>query len=1054
MKNAFLLTLFAFLGYFGAHAQIVYEDFEGGTSDLNWTAADGTYNGVLANPAPDAVNGSGFVGSYTKGMGFGYSLFWVPDLAQPLDLSEFSRFKLKVWCTEATPILLKLEGTGQAVEKQAVMPAANQWVELSFDLSKGENMNQLTKIIIFFDPGNDPSANTYYFDDLVAEKNENVIEDFETPSGITWTDLNGTYNGVVTNPDPNQINGSAMVGSFTNDPNSDYSFAFGTASAPLDLSTYNQFSIKLYAPKATQLLFKLEGGGQNKEFTKNVAVTNAWQEYNFDFSSAKDFTELDKILVVFSPGVSGSMDTFYIDDIVVSPQGPCEGVEADPEIIDDFDCMRNAIYGLGWDSLDVIKNPGPDALNTSPKVGRVRDRAGAGTEYYPLVISYANPIDLSERNQFGLKLWAPKAGTLLLKIEGGSSPKEVPVQVTELNKWVEYSVDFSDQVGKGHTRLVMFFNAGVNGEPGDIYYIDDIKLAARKGIVLEDFQGGVHLGWQALNQDDVLHGTFSGPVTNSSPNSVNNSTEVGCYSKGASPFSTLQGISLNNFDLSVYSQFNVDVLSPAGSDGAVVRMQLSSPTEGNKEVEAKITTSGQWETLSFDFSAFSAITDFGEVRLIFDPGTTAQNESWCIDNLTQTLTTVDPCVDVVPNTQIIDDFECQRNYDNIFYGASDLKVVNNSQITTENGSLKVGEYTDPAGTGTEFAGIGFQLPAPPDLSLANQLEVQVYSPFDNVPFLFKLQSGDNVEVFDTLPEKNKWHTFSIDFSGAEGTAATQLVIFFNVLSPTGGGTYLVDNIRWRRAGYNGCVADQESANSTLNNFAYFNNNPYDGQTLEVADNPMPAGINTSSKAIKYVQSGSAPIFSGAFAQLDANVDFKGTKQIKAKVLMDHIGTFTMKVEEFGNPFPPVEITVPNTKMNEWEELTFDFSAVADDAKYSRLTVLVDLGSTGGGTDVVTYFDDIVIGEGACGIIGTFTPPTVAGMRVSPNPATDNLWVENFEGVSRIAVFNAYGQRLSMANTSNDTRTDVNISQLPAGIYTITGYNEQGVLVGNAKFIKQ
>ncbi|MCB0575699.1 MAG: hypothetical protein KDC61_14165, partial [Saprospiraceae bacterium] len=318
MKNAFLLTLFAFLGYFGAHAQIVYEDFEGGTSDLNWTAADGTYNGVLANPAPDAVNGSGFVGSYTKGMGFGYSLFWVPDLAQPLDLSEFSRFKLKVWCTEATPILLKLEGTGQAVEKQAVMPAANQWVELSFDLSKGENMDQLTKIIIFFDPGNDPSANTYYFDDLVAEKNENVIEDFETPSGITWTDLNGTYNGVVTNPDPNQINGSAMVGSFTNDPNSDYSFAFGTASAPLDLSTYNQFSIKLYAPKATQLLFKLEGGGQNKEFTKNVAVTNAWQEYNFDFSSAKDFTELDKILVVFSPGVSGSMDTFYIDDIVVS----------------------------------------------------------------------------------------------------------------------------------------------------------------------------------------------------------------------------------------------------------------------------------------------------------------------------------------------------------------------------------------------------------------------------------------------------------------------------------------------------------------------------------------------------------------------------------------------------------------------------------------------------------------------------------------------------------------------------------------------------------------
>ncbi|MBU6343595.1 MAG: hypothetical protein KGS48_19010, partial [Bacteroidetes bacterium] len=126
MKKSILLLLFVLAGFFGLNAQVVYEDFEGGASDLAWSAADGVYNGVIANPGPDAVNGSAFVGSYTKGAGFGYSLFWVPNLAQPLDLSEYNQFHLKVWCSVATPILLKFEGPGQAVEKKVDMPAAGK----------------------------------------------------------------------------------------------------------------------------------------------------------------------------------------------------------------------------------------------------------------------------------------------------------------------------------------------------------------------------------------------------------------------------------------------------------------------------------------------------------------------------------------------------------------------------------------------------------------------------------------------------------------------------------------------------------------------------------------------------------------------------------------------------------------------------------------------------------------------------------------------------------------------------------------------------------------
>ncbi|MCC6462943.1 MAG: T9SS type A sorting domain-containing protein [Saprospiraceae bacterium] len=1046
MKKFFLLSFLTLLCSFGLRAQIVYEDFEGGTSDLAWASPDGTYNGVIANPGPDAVNNSGFVGSYTKAAGFGYSLFWVPSLAQPLDLTEYNQFKLKVWCSTATPILLKFEGPGQAVEKSATMTVAGGWNELSFDMSAGATKDQLTKIIIFFDPGNDPSSPTYYFDDLVAYKAERCYETFESPSDITWTGLNATYNGAIANPDATGVNTTATVGSITNNPTADYNFAFGTlASGPMDLTTFNQFKINVWSTNPTKVIFKLEGSGEALEKTKYLPVGGKWQEMTFDMSGASAFTTITKILIIFNPGKLDDSNTYYFDNICAVPNN-CAGATANPELLDDFECNRNAAYSVGWDSLLVIKNPQPDGTNPSARVGEWHPVTGSA--YSALVIANADPIDLSTRNRFGMKVWSPKTGNLLLKIEGGTGQKEIAVPMTETNKWVEYSVDFSDQVGKGHTRLVAFFNAGVDTEAGDIYYFDDVKLAAPAALPpLEDFQGGVHLGWQPLDQL-AIHGAFTAPTANSKPNSVNGSTEVGCYSKGTSPFSTLQAFSLTNFDLSVYSQFNLDVLSPAG--GGTVTMQLNSPTAGNATAEATVSTAGEWETLGFDFSAFSAVTDFAEVRLIFNSGTAAAGESWCIDNLNQSKTTVDPCKDVVAIPNIVSDFECQHNYQEIFYGASDLKEVNNPKVETGNGSLKVGEYSDPAGQ--PYAGIGYRFSAPLDMSVSNQLKLKVYSPLANVPFLFKLQGGQQVEVFDTLAKANEWHQFTIDFSGAKDKGNTELVIFFNVASDQGGQTYYIDDIRWSRADYFGCVSDYETPLSSFSNFTYFNNGA-SNINFEVVNNPTPAGANTSSKVGKFVEAADATIYFGMFADLESFVNFKGTKTVKMKVLMDHIGTVTAKTEIFGNVPPPTEVTQSNTKINEWEELTFDFANAPDDPSYNRFTIFFDIATVGTGTAVTSYFDDIVIGEGQCGLVSVFNP-SLEAMKVYPNPVSNRLRVDNFQDVARIDIFNALGQRVATLNTSGDQSTEVDVVRFPAGVYSLTGFGEQGQPLGYAKFVKQ
>jgi len=1056
MKNFITTALLLIFGILGTSAQVTYEDFEGGTPDLAWIGLNGIYNGAIANPDQSGANTSAWVGSYTNSptVDFSFALYTFPST---LDISEFNQFKMKIWSpTAPCKALLKLEGPGgPAVEKIIDITVANQWVEYTFDLSAGAGYTNLKTILVSFNSFVLGDDKTYYFDDIRAEKAQVCYADFEGP-GLNFLGLDGVLTAPVANPTPNAINNSANCAQYVKSNVHAYSLILADNGASFDLSVYNQFKIDVLATAPTQILFKLEGSGGGFEVIKNIAVTGAWQTYTFDFSAQAANTGLSKIVMFFDPGVETSGDTYYFDNVCAVPN-PCPNDTPDPDIIDDFECNRNATYTGDWSAFSVVANPAPTGDNNSSKVGRFDDPSGPGTEYSNIQIDYENPLDLTVRNVFSCQVWAPKTGNLLIKLEGGpNAPLEVGTQVTELNKWVTYTVDFSSQIGKGHKKFVIFFNAGVPGEPGDVYHIDNIKLAApATAPPLEDFQDGIHLGWQALDQNEPIHGSFQGPVNNPAPNAVNNSTQVGCYTKGSSAFSTLQGISLNNFDLSIYGQFNLDVLSPQG--GGTVTLILSSPIDGNKEAEATITTPGEWETLSFDFSAFSGITDFSEVRIIFNAGTANAGQIWYFDNLRQTLVTIDPCAGVVPVLNIIDDYECQRNYVQIFYGASDLQVVNNPHLTPENGSLKVGEYTDPSGGGTEFAGIGIEFPAPPDLSVYNHLSLQVWAPSDNVPFLFKLEGGQQFEVFDTLPEGNKWYKFDIDFSGAAGSQNNKLVIFTNVLSATGGGTYFFDNIRWARAGYNGCIVDHEAAPTTLN-YTYFANGHLEteGYQFEVIDNPNASGINTSSKVGKFVKASDGAPFAGMYSNpnLESPIDWKGVKTVKAKVHMDHIGNFAVKVEGSQTGAPAFELPVANTLINQWEELTFDFSVVPDNGEYRRITLFFDLTIDATGTDVTSYFDDIVIGDGKCGSVSTLSPADAAPMRVSPNPTADYLMVENMAGVSRLEVFDLMGRRVAVANTSGDTNTDLDVTQFPAGMYLLNGFDRSGALVGKAKFVKK
>jgi len=1051
MKKILLLFLL-FTSFHWLQAQtIVYEDFEGGIPDIAWAGFNGgTFNGAVLNPDPDAVNSSEYVGSFTNDVSSDFNYAFA-TLAGPVDLSTNNLIKMKVWSPIApTQVLFKFEGVG-AVEMFRDITVANEWVEYSFDLSGGATNVTLDKVLVAFNPFLPGFSGTFYFDDITGQRAIQYFETFEGGPALPWQAFNGEFVAPVDNPDSNSVNGSDEVGRFVKDTAS-YAFVLADLGAPLDLSILNQFHLQVLAEVPSELIFKLEGAGPAVERRKNIGLANEWQEYVFDFSDVADSTYFSKILVFFDPESEFAIDTYYFDNVFAVSEAECRGVVRTDTIIDDFECNRNATYVNGWDSLSVTSNPEPNTVNSSAKVGRYVDPLGE--PWATLLIDYDNPMDLSVKNQLNIKIWAPREVPILFKLEGGSSPaKEVWVNVTTPGEWVEYTVDFGDQALANHRKIAIFFNGGNDPQVGDVYYIDDIRWDVRASITIEDFEAGVLLPWAPLDDQSLLHGTFQ-RVANPDPTG-NTSSFVGKYTKGTSAFSTLAAVAPSLIDISTRPQYNLDVYAPG--PGTVI-MQLESVSQGNKEVERTIEAGGVWQNLSFDFSEYQGITDWASLRLIFNPGVAEEGAMFFFDNLTQGASTIDPCEGVIPQTNIIDDFECQRNYDYLA-GANLLSVVGNPLVSTENSSTFVGLYMDQPNE--PWAPLCVDFAAGMDLSAFNQLSLQILAE-EAVPILLKLEGGtvsSPVEVWTAVTKPGEWETITGDFSSQVGADHTRACIFFNGgVTTTEVDNYYIDNLQFAHAPFTGCLINFDDAAFISDEWKYFPSD--DSGDFAIVANPDQSGINLSplvGQATEKATSGQP--WQGMYTDLPAPIVFGTDKIVTIKVWSPKETTLTMKLEvplTPGAPSSSGDLTVPITVAGEWVELSFDFSTapnpIPDDGKYTRVTLIWDINNIPA-EDVIYYFDDISLTTGECAVVSSNEPPKVPELTVSPNPVTDNLFVKELGKVSRLDVYNLYGQRISSKQTGVATSTFINVSNLYQGTYILAGYGTKGELLALSRFVK-
>ena len=163
-------------------------------------------------------------------------------------------------------------------------------------------------------------------------------------------------------------------------------------------------------------------------------------------------------------------------------------------------------------------------------------------------------------------------------------------------------------------------------------------------------------------------------------------------------------------------------------------------------------------------------------------------------------------------------------------------------------------------------------------------------------------------------------------------------------------------------------------------------------SLQIVNNPSSGAPNSSSSVAKFTALPGGKPWAGCESAKGATPDI-GTFTLTASNAIVKMMVYKSKISDVGIKFVKndnsaiPEIKVANTKINEWEELTFDFTSKIGSPEASNITqIVVFLDFYSGAADrtdtTVSYFDNITFNAGA-----PLQVPTV-GATAPTKPAAD------------------------------------------------------------------
>jgi hypothetical protein len=407
------------------------------------------------------------------------------------------------------------------------------------------------------------------------------------------------------------------------------------------------------------------------------------------------------------------------------------------------------------------------------------------------------------------------------------------------------------------------------------------------------------------------------------------------------------------------------VYSPAA--GLKIKLKVEDRTNGNIAVEtdAVTTVANTWEVLEFNFAnqssgtpAINFANTYDKASIFFDFGTAGSGKVFYMDDLK-----MKPAAVVLAQINLPVTFDAT----NVNYSVTDFG--NNATVDAvdpTSSSNKVKKTTKPTGAevwaGTTIGtttGFASKIPIS---ATSTKMSVRVYSPAVGLKIKLKIEDktdpNKSVETDQLTTKANEWETLVFDFSSqTTGTPALnasltydKASIFFDFGAAGSGKVFYWDDVQ-----INAIALPLTFESSTIT-YAFTN---FDGGGVTVVNNPDITTANPSAKVAKMVKS-AGQVWGGSYTTLVAPIDFSTNKTFKVKVYSPRVGAkLLLKVENLTDGNISFDKEVATTKANQWEELTFDYSAISTTNAYQKIVLIFDLGTAGDGSANFTfYFDDI------------------------------------------------------------------------------------------------
>jgi hypothetical protein len=243
----------------------------------------------------------------------------------------------------------------------------------------------------------------------------------------------------------------------------------------------------------------------------------------------------------------------------------------------------------------------------------------------------------------------------------------------------------------------------------------------------------------------------------------------------------------------------------------------------------------------------------------------------------------------------------------------------------------------------------------------------------------------------------------------------------------------------------------ESTADTTGWVVFANGDNPSADDVMVVVNPDTTGINPTDSVLMFNVNADAQVFAG----MVLNDYFVGDSAIAIteenhiftmQVYKTNLSNVGLKLEQEIGGGPVYEVLVPNTVINEWEVITFDFSEVIG-STFEALVIFPDFPEMRMEGTVV-YIDNIIFGDPEA----TSSPLLEkAALKVYPNPAHDLLYVQH-PGMTGYTISNSLGQSVEARQFGTTDQRTIDVARLKTGIHFLTVQSKSGV--HTTRFIKK